>query len=92
MLSNGPPHPRWPKAQRLADAFSRCVEENRCDDATLLNLLADTSLPNEDALPDTGIGLELEKFLSPIFIRGNEYGTRASTLAYARDDGAFVLE
>ncbi|HEX3894722.1 MAG TPA: NRDE family protein [Rudaea sp.] len=91
VLSNGPPQPRWPKAQRLADAFSRCVEENRYDDATLLNLLADTSPPEDDELPDTGIGLELERFLSPIFIRGNEYGTRASTLAYARDDGTFVL-
>ena len=91
VLSNGPPHPRWPKAQRLADAFSRCVEENRYDDAALLDLLADTSVPEDDELPDTGIGLELEKFLSPIFIRGNEYGTRASTLAYACDDGTFVL-
>ena len=92
VLSNGPPHPRWPKAQRLADDFSRCVQENRYDDATLLDLLADESQPSERELPDTGIGLELEKFLAPIFIRGNEYGTRASTLAYALDDGTFVLD
>jgi uncharacterized protein with NRDE domain len=92
VLSNGPPRPLWPKAQRLADMFSQCVEERRYDDATLLNLLADTSQPDDEVLPDTGIGLELEKFLSPVFVRGNEYGTRASTLAYARDDGAFVLD
>ena len=92
VLSNGPPHPRWPKAQRLADAFVRCVEERRYDDATLLNLLGDESPPSDDALPDTGIGIELEKFLAPVFIRGNEYGTRASTLAYARDDGSHVLD
>lgn len=92
VLSNGPPHPRWPKAKRIADGFSRCVDENRYDDATLLNLLVDESQPVESELPDTGIGLELEKFLAPIFIRGDEYGTRASTLAYAVDGGRFVLE
>jgi uncharacterized protein with NRDE domain len=91
VLSNGPPAPRWPKAKRIADEFSRRVEENRYDDATLLNLLVDESEPSESELPDTGIGLELEKFLAPIFIQGNEYGTRASTLAYALDDGTFVL-
>ena len=42
-------------------------------------------------LPDTGVGLDLERLLAPIFIRGEAYGTRASTLAYARADGACVL-
>ncbi len=91
VLSNGPRHPRWPKARHLADLFSRCVEQNRLDDSTLLDLLADKTQPDENVLPDTGIGIELEKFLAPVFIEGNEYGTRASTLVYARDDGTFVL-
>jgi uncharacterized protein with NRDE domain len=90
VLSNGPPTPRWPKAQHLADAFARVVRANPAD-AALLDLLGDTSQPDESALPDTGIGLELEKFLAPVFIRGNEYGTRASTLAYAQDGGAVTL-
>ncbi len=87
VLSNGPPLPRWPKAQHLADAFA----DTAVEDGALLDLLADTSQPDESVLPDTGIGIELEKFLAPVFIRGNEYGTRASTLAYANDDGSVVL-
>jgi len=90
VLSNGPPSPRWPKAQLLDDAFSNALRA-KSDDEGLLDLLGDVSQPDDDVLPDTGIGLELEKFLAPVFIRGNEYGTRASTLAYADDDGLVRL-
>lgn len=90
VLSNGPPSPRWPKAQRLDDAFAHALSGN-ADDAVMLDLLADMSQPRESELPDTGVGVELERFLAPIFIRGNEYGTRASTLAYADDDGSVIL-
>jgi uncharacterized protein with NRDE domain len=91
VLSNGPPSPRWPKAQQLGDAFAHALRANADDDDLLLDLLGDTTQPDESALPDTGVGVELEKFLAPVFIRGNEYGTRASTLAYAGDDGAVRL-
>ena len=57
----------------------------------LLDLLADTvSAPDAD-LPQTGVGLELERRLAPIFIVGPQYGTRASTIAYARDGATCVL-
>jgi len=56
-----------------------------------LELLADTAQPADPDLPDTGIGLALERTLAPIFIRGRDYGTRASTLAYARTGGGLVL-
>jgi hypothetical protein len=37
--------------------------------------------PAPDArLPDTGVGLELERMLSPPFVRGARYGTRCSTV------------
>ncbi|HJP36718.1 MAG TPA: NRDE family protein, partial [Gammaproteobacteria bacterium] len=31
-------------------------------------------------LPDTGVGLEFERVLAPIFIAGEHYGTRCSTI------------
>jgi uncharacterized protein with NRDE domain len=61
------------------------------DDAALLGLLADSATAADEDLPDTGVGLDLERILSPIFVTGSQYGTRASTLAYARDDGTCVL-
>ncbi|NYB78054.1 MAG: NRDE family protein, partial [Stenotrophomonas maltophilia] len=36
---------------------------------------------------DTGIGLERERWLSPAFIRGDDYGTRASTVLLIDADG-----
>ena len=61
------------------------------DDARLLDLLADTTGAADADLPETGVGIELERVLAPMFIRGSRYGTRASTLAYARNDGSCVL-
>ncbi|KAL7447649.1 hypothetical protein ACHAWC_000022, partial [Mediolabrus comicus] len=51
----------------------------------LMTILTDTKRPaNDSSLPNTGIGIENERFLSSIFIprgmfMGKEYGTRSST-------------
>lgn len=60
-------------------------------DEALIDLLADTAGAADEELPETGVGLELERRLAPIFIVGPQYGTRASTLAYARSDGRCAL-
>jgi uncharacterized protein with NRDE domain len=97
ILSNGPPGSEWPKVRRLGNAFGALLQSKKVDDvrwpgdAELLDLLADTQPVPEAQLPHTGVGLELERVLAPIFIRGQQYGTRASTLAYTRDDGGCVL-
>ena len=96
ILSNGPPQSEWPKARRLRAGFDALWQSGEIHgrwpaDGELLDLLADTR-PSADAdLPDTGVGPDLERVLAPIFIRGREYGTRASTLAYARADGSCLL-
>lgn len=83
LVSNGPLDAPWPKMQRLRTLFERAIATG-ADDAALLDLLAERWQPDDAALPDTGVGLERERFLAPIFICGEVYGTRASTLA-ARD-------
>jgi uncharacterized protein with NRDE domain len=45
----------------------------------VLELLADRSVASDAELPDTGVGIEWERALSPAFIVGAEYGTRACT-------------
>jgi len=40
-------------------------------------------------LPDTGVGLETERLLAPLFISGPTYGTRSSTLIMI-DENALV--
>ena len=44
-----------------------------------------------DGEAHTGVGLALEKFLSPVFIAGDDYGTRASTVLTLGSKGRGVL-
>ena len=90
LVSNGPLDAPWPKMQRLRTLFEAAVSAG-ADDAALLDLLRDRATPVDEDLPDTGVGLEKERFLSPVFVRSPIYGTRASTLAWRDADGRIGL-
>jgi len=92
VVSNGAFGVHWPKTARLQRRFEDAVRSGAVHDETsVLDLLRDETRPNDEELPDTGVGLELERRLSPIFIRGPQYGTRAGTLLMRHADGALVL-
>ena len=79
-MSNGGFDVPWPKTRRLCAAMSKWSETEATDPAPLWQALADESVAADEELPDTGVGIELERRLSPAFIRGPTYGTRASTI------------
>jgi uncharacterized protein with NRDE domain len=91
-LSNAALNTPWPKVQRLSGAMAQAM---RGDDAglqtRLFALLGERSAAADADLPDTGIGIDRERLLSPIFITtpDGRYGTRCSTvvLGERRDDG-----
>jgi uncharacterized protein with NRDE domain len=91
VLSNGPCDAQWPKVRILRDRFDISIRSGKMGDAELLDLLTHNDRASDDDLPDTGVGIELERFLSSIFIRGAEYGTRASTLAYVQGTNNVIL-
>ncbi|HEV7489229.1 MAG TPA: NRDE family protein [Rhodanobacteraceae bacterium] len=93
VISNGRIGVHWPKTERLQQRFVEEISSGREIDGTrLLDLLFDENQPADEALPDTGVGLDLERLLAPVFVRGSaHYGTRASTLAYFADDGGAML-
>ena len=37
-------------------------------------------MPADRDLPDTGVGIEWERILSPLFIKSDIYGTRSSSI------------
>jgi uncharacterized protein with NRDE domain len=43
----------------------------------LMKLLADERVPSDEALPKRGNDIAFERRVAPVFIRGDEYGTRA---------------
>lgn len=76
-LSNAPLDYPWPKVSRGKNLLAKLLPQPTV--AGLLGLLGDGSQPPDAALPDTGIGLQRERLLAPIFITGEHYGTRSST-------------
>jgi uncharacterized protein with NRDE domain len=92
-MSNGALDAPWPKTRRLMAALEGWLAQ---DDPPLDGLwaaLADEWRPADADLPATGIALPLERHLSAAFIRGEDYGTRASTLVAIGHDGrGFIAE
>mgnify|MGYP003538915925 FL=1 len=79
-MSNGGFDSDWPKTRRLCTAMEAWSHTEATDPAAMWNALADERIAADNELPNTGVGLELERVLSAAFIRGPRYGTRASTL------------
>lgn len=80
----------WPKLlqarQRFTEALKHLPEE-----AAFFDLLADQSIVADDSLPKTGVPLEWERLLSAVFVKSENYGTRASTLVWQGSDGSVKL-
>ena len=70
----------WPKLHKLSQKLQTALQQGQDSDSQLLALLKDPERARDDQLPHTGIGLERERELSPIFITTPHYGTRASSL------------
>ncbi|HLT25559.1 MAG TPA: NRDE family protein [Zeimonas sp.] len=92
--SNGELDAPWPKVVRLRERLTQALAlPSRLLGPTLFDALADRSIPDDSALPDTGIGRERERLLAPAMIFAPElgYGTRASTIVAVRRDGRVVF-
>lgn len=71
----------WPKLIKAKELLRpQMCDDVKIDAAAITSLLQDTSVPPDDLLPDTGIGLDWERFLGSIFIDGAEYGTRSTAV------------
>ena len=92
-LSNRLLNTPWPKVVRGKQALERSLAAGDPELEDLFAILSDRTHPPDDQLPDTGVGLELERLLSPIFIESERYGTRScSVLLVGRDGEARFVE
>lgn len=98
VMSNGALDAPWPKTMHAGSALqewldSALVEQAWHDNPAALEplyaALADRRVAADAQLPDTHVGLELERRLSPAFIRDSRYGTRCSSIVLM--DGARIL-
>ncbi|WP_346799042.1 NRDE family protein [Halomonas sp. Bachu 37] len=88
-LSNADLDTAWPKLIRARQALSRDnVSGWPC---ASLDAMHDVRTASPQALPDTGVGKELELRLSAAFILGEVYGTRATTWLSLTADGKLSI-
>ena len=77
----------WPKLERAKTEMKEINAQTAIDKEHLFRLLADEHKANEQELPDTGIPKEIEKAVSSIFIKTENYGSLCSTILLVDKEG-----
>lgn len=78
----------WPKIQRGKGLLQGQLSgREKIDIKKIWGILTDRSLPADKALPDTGVGLQWERILAPLFISSPDYGTRSSSIVLMEYSG-----
>lgn len=70
----------WPKVEKGKQALRALLTGESICPEDLFHFLLDRTAAPDELLPDTGVGLEMERMLSPVFICSPGYGTRSSTV------------
>lgn len=82
----------WPKVVRGKEGLARILREPGENlEGDLLQLLSDQSQAPDQDLPSTGVPLKWERLLSSIFIQGENYGTRGSSVLLVDRQGHIRL-
>ena len=86
-LSNAKLNSPWPKVEKAKIAF-QLLNENEIHEQSakfLFHYLRDNKIAEDSLLPKTGVGIELERMLSPAFIISPSYGTRTASVVIIDD-------
>jgi uncharacterized protein with NRDE domain len=94
-LSNASLDTPWPKTETLKARVRTALASESIDQLgdQLFAALADRTIAADETLPDTGVPREVERMLSPAFIRSEDgrYGTRCTTLVVTERVGRSVV-
>ncbi|MBT2681245.1 NRDE family protein [Bacillus sp. ISL-35] len=83
----------WPKVEKGKEGLEKIISENSPDLAERLFSHLENADPAPDHnLPSTGVSLEWERLLSPMFIKSEGYGTRSSTVILMNDKEIYFNE
>ncbi|MFW6157464.1 MAG: NRDE family protein [Balneolaceae bacterium] len=91
-LSNHLLNTSWVKVERARQALATELKKEMITGEELFELLKDDRPAPDDALPDTGLTFEIEKAVSPVFIKTEKYGTRCSTILLIDKQGHVTFE
>jgi uncharacterized protein with NRDE domain len=91
-LSNGLLDTAWPKVEKIKRDMAGLLKNHMVDTQAILELLSDTTLALDEQLPHTGVPLQKERMLSPVFIKSENYGTRCSSVLLIDQSGHIEFE
>lgn len=92
-ISNATLNTPWPKVEQAKSALINGTNNNNFDVQDLISLLANDEIAHDEVLPNTGVGIHLERALSAQFVKLPNYGTRCSTaITYNRNGTIDFLE
>jgi uncharacterized protein with NRDE domain len=78
----------WPKIKRGKELMEGQLSGREpIDIKKIWEILADRYQPADEELPDTGVGLQWERILAPLFIASPDYGTRSSSIVLMKYSG-----
>jgi uncharacterized protein with NRDE domain len=85
-VSNHLLNTEWPKVQKGKEGMSKIINGEQVELVErLLSVLQNADQAPDELLPHTGVSLEWERMLSPLFIKSGNYGTRSSTVMLMSD-------
>jgi uncharacterized protein with NRDE domain len=87
-LSNHLLDTAWPKVTTAKARLKLLIDTDAITSESMFRLLSDRAPAADAALPDTGIGIELERRASAAFVVDPYYGTRCSSLLLLHRDGS----
>lgn len=82
-LSNHMLNEPWPKVEKAKSALEAALRTKMHEEArqmAIYDLLSNEDIAPDASLPNTGVGQEWERVLSPAMIVTEKYGTRCSTV------------
>ena len=89
-LSNHLLDTEWPKVIKGKSDMQSIISAP-FEREDLFRMMTDDTLASDDNLPDTGLTMEEERTLSPMFIKSKYYGTRCSTVLTIDKNGAVAF-
>lgn len=94
-LSNHTLNEPWPKVTMAKSALGAALQAEMSEDSrqmAIYAILSDTTVAPDNSLPNTGVGIDLERALSPALIVTERYGTRTSTILSVANSGGVSFE
>lgn len=86
-LSNHLLNTPWHKVEQAKKDMQRIISQPEMTEKELFEVLRNDVRAPDEALPSTGLSLELERAVSSVFIKTDNYGTRGSTVLLIDKEG-----